>query len=313
MLCQNPFTRGMHAFPCGRCMPCRFNRRRTWTHRIMLEAAQHGDNAFLTLTYADQFLPLTNWSTSNTYGQLPTLEPRHMQLFLKRLRWEIAPARIRFYAVGEYGDDGFRPHYHAALFGLPTCARGITRRVPGTSRSDWARCCAQCRLVGDIWGKGDVELGTLETSSAEYLCGSYVTKMMTHSSDPRLQGRHPEFGRMSLRPGIGCDAMHEVASTLIQYHLDERQADVPASLEHGGRALPLGRYLRRKLRTMIGKEENAPLHSIIKQAEEMRPLLEASRTDPKNFTLKKQLVAQSKGKVASLIARAAIYKKRKTL
>lgn len=58
MLCKNPYVSSAgRIFGCGQCMPCRFNKRRIWSHRIMLEAGQYKDNAFVTLSYADDYLP----------------------------------------------------------------------------------------------------------------------------------------------------------------------------------------------------------------------------------------------------------------
>ncbi len=148
MLCRNPFTRGMQAFPCGRCMPCLFNRRRLWTHRMMLEALCHADSCFLTLTYQDENLPLSTNGRSS-------LAPEDLRNFLKRIRSALVASpeirfggqkKIRFYAVGEYGEVGERPHYHMALYGV-RCARGETlRRLPST-RPLPLECCAVCNLV----------------------------------------------------------------------------------------------------------------------------------------------------------------------
>lgn len=62
---------------------------------------------------------------------------------------------------------------------------------------------------------------------------------------------------MSLRPGIGAAAMYDVASEILRYNLQDGR-DVPLYLQHGGRSFPLGRYLRGKLRAMVGHEEGAP-------------------------------------------------------
>ena len=101
MLCRKPYVGPAGAFPCGQCLPCRLNRRRTWTHRIMLEAMCHGDNAFVTLTYEDD--------------NVRSLVPKDPQDWLKRIRKAVEPLRLRYYLVGEYGDISERPHYHVAL------------------------------------------------------------------------------------------------------------------------------------------------------------------------------------------------------
>ena len=82
----------------------------------------HEASAFVTLTYSDDQLV-------RTLGDFPTLCPEHPQAFLKRLRARVAPARFRFYLVGEYGDQTHRPHYHLVLFGFPTCERRRTYRT----------------------------------------------------------------------------------------------------------------------------------------------------------------------------------------
>lgn len=137
---------------------------------------------------------------------------------------------------------------------------------------------------------------------------------MTRTDDPRLGDRHPEFSRMSLRPGIGADMMYEVASTLLQYDIvDTAQGDVPSSLRHGSRTMPLGRYLTRRLRTFVGKEANAPQETITQRAEEMRPLLEAAKRSKTHLTLKQQVVHVNEAKALSQAAKLKIRKQRRTL
>lgn len=216
--CRKPFRN----FGCGQCMPCRITKRRIWTHRIVLESLKHAENSFLTLTYGPDFVP-----------EGGTLIPRHAQLFLKRLRRRVPEGSLRFYLVGEYGESSQRPHYHAALFGI------------GPESSS---------LIEESWGLGHSMLGDLTPASARYIAG-YVTKKMTSKDDPRLNGRHPEFSRMSLKPGIGAPAVGDIASALncdLGLLEIDKLGDVPMSLQHGVSQLPLGRYLREKLRTELG-------------------------------------------------------------
>lgn len=235
MRCVRPFISQAGAFGCGQCLPCRVVKRRTWTMRILLEALEHGEErcSFVTLTYAEDH---------------SSLVPSHLQLWLKRFRKRISPRSVRFFAVGEYGDTTWRPHYHVALFGHGPCFGGV--RHVGECQ------CQNCLDVRSTWGFGHVLVARLEMNSAQYVAG-YTTKKMTHRLDTRLNGRHPEFARMSLRPGIGAIAMDRVASVITQYRLD-RDRDVPLVLRFGGRVMPLGRYLRRKLRVAIGHGDKSP-------------------------------------------------------
>lgn len=295
MKCVNPYTNSQgQAFGCGQCLPCRFNARRVWAHRIMLEASLYENNCFATLTYDDEHIP-----------EGETLVPKHLQDWLKVIRKRIEPDRLRFYGVGEYGDESQRPHYHVALFNFESCRWVQTR-------SNRNECCDRCSLVRDTWDKGKVFLGTLEDHSAQYVAG-YVTKKMTSKNDPRLNGRHPEFARMSNRPGIGHDFMHEVASTFMQFDLEQSQADVPSALRHGRRVLPLGRYLRKKLRVMVGRDEKTPEAETLRLSQELLPLRVLAKADAENPSLKHQIVEVNKGKVANLIARQKLNTRGKKL
>lgn len=309
MLCKKPYLskQGM-LFGCGQCIPCRVNRRREWAHRLMLEKKCHADTCFVTLTYADDHLP-----TSAT--GYPTLNRSHLQLWLKRFRAEISPLKIRFYACGEYGEKTWRPHYHLALFGFPMCTAGRTIRDVRTNRPKAWQCCVQCETVWRTWGKGDVELGELNEESAQYVA-QYVTKKMTHKDDSRLLGRYPEFSQPSLKNGgIGSGFMKTVASAISEMSVDlvAEEGDVPSSLRHGSRIMPLGRYLRRKLREEMGLAPEAPESTLKKKEEEMLGLRVAARNSEDNPSLKGQYLKEMDGKIKQLEFRQRLYKKRDIL
>lgn len=270
---------------------------------MMLEALLHKENCFVTLTYDESKRSTTGEINSNAPLQL---NPKHLSDWLKRFRARISPLHVRFFAVGEYGDAQGRPHYHVVLFGWSVCKRGRTKRALGSTRSDWANCCSSCRLIGETWGHGDIEIGEFNPKTAAYTA-EYTVKKMTRKDDPRLKGRFPEFARMSLKPGIGADAMHQVASDLMLHRLDER-SDVPTSLRHGAREWPLGRYLTRKLRRLSGKEENAPEETLQKIKEELRPLREAAFAS--SSPLSEAIAAQSEQPIRNLEARQKIHKRR---
>lgn len=311
MLCSAPVTVGSQLFPCGRCDPCRINRKRLWTHRLLLEADQCADNSFWTLTYSDQNLPLSG-------NGLWTLAPEDAQRFMKRFRkaWDRLQGsfglkceerrRVRFFLVGEYGDRYERPHYHIALFGYPSCTNRTTLTSRGRPIAD--RCCVFCRTIYEQWGRGDIHGGTLEESSAKYLVG-YVLKKMTRYDDTRLNGRMPEFARMSLRPGIGYGALHDVASAIMENDISK---DITA-LRRGKTIYPLGRYLTQNLRQLTGKDKNAPPEVLQENYERLLPLRQAAKRDNQNPSFKSYVVEAYKQDILNRAARAAIYKKRGNL
>lgn len=76
--------------------------------------------------------------------------------------------------------------------------------------------------------------------------------------------------------------MHDLASTLMEHGLDQL-VDVPAVLEHGRSAYPLGRYLRRNLRRFIGRSPDAPAEVLAEAAARLQPLREAAFKASKPF------------------------------
>ncbi|UDN67813.1 replication initiator protein [robinz microvirus RP_133] len=233
MLCRRPIlVKGLTPVPCGQCMPCRINKRRVWSTRMMLELRQHWKAAFITLTYAPENLP-----------DKGSLVKRDMQLWLKRVRAAVAPIELRYFLVGEYGDRTNRPHYHAIVYGL--------------GREDQ-------ELVEKTWGLGYVYIGDVTEASCQYVAG-YVTKKCTSIADKRLlPGQVPEFSLMSRNPGIGSRAAEQIATQITRNRGGAmwitKNGDVPGIARMEGGFWPLGRYMIGKIRLGAGfvDEENKP-------------------------------------------------------
>lgn len=187
----------------------------------MLESQLHASSLFVTLTYDKDHLPCDM-----------SVSIRDAQLFLKRLREMVSPVKIRYFIVGEYGDVSQRPHYHVVLFGQVTPEQ-----------------------VASCWRLGMCHVGELTAASASYVV-SYTTKRMTGIADVRLKGRAPEFARMSLKPGIGFEAMAIFAKDLGKHIA--KLPDVPTAFRMEGRFHGLGRYLRNALRSSFGLPQGQP-------------------------------------------------------
>lgn len=224
MLCTVPFRQGNQEFGCGRCQPCRINRRSIWETRLVLENNLHSSSCFVTLTYDDEHLP-TNKS----------LRPAHTKAFMKQLRYRYG--KLRYYLIGEYGSSRYteRPHYHALLFGL-----NLSRHQ-----------------LEESWQMGSCDSGSVTPESARYVAG-YINGTKKPAD---LDGRHPEYSRMSTNPGIGYGCVeHLVSFHYTQAGVDYliKHRDVIGSIRHHEKIQPLGRYLIRKTREALGVPHSDP-------------------------------------------------------
>lgn len=248
--------RGVQPCGCGQCLPCRINKSREWSHRIMLESRAHEFSTFVTLTYKDEELNHISDNWNGDVPLIPTIVKKDYQLWLKRLRkyWS---GSLRYFLVAEYGDKTQRPHYHAALFGFPNCVYGKTRFVSS------GECCLPCSIIKKTWDKGHSYLGELNKNSAQYIAG-YVTKKWTKEdlwTKEKLKGRLPELARMSLKPGIGATAIKKLINftePTRSWDAVRESIDAPVVLRSNGSTLPLGRYLRRKWREALGRSPDTP-------------------------------------------------------
>lgn len=265
-LCRKPFmVGGMLPAGCYTCPPCRVKRKKQWSSRLWLESMSWKDNAFATLTYSDENLPENG-----------TLVPEHTQSFLKRFRSRISPSKIRFFLCGEYGAKTERPHYHLILYNYRACLRGTT-----DLRMD--SCCSQCDVVQESWDKGKIQLGPVSEKACNYIA-KYVVKGWNKNATESLNGRYPEFTRMSLRKGIGYSAIGAVAESLSGKHARALVgvSDVPLTYRSGRTVKPFGGYLRRELRKVLRVSSDGKAPELFSRAywEELQRLRKSASSDP---------------------------------
>jgi hypothetical protein len=237
----------------------------------MLEAQAYPMSAFVTLTYKNEELPSDG-----------SVVPAHLTNYIKYLRI-LSDRSVRYFGVGEYGDIGGRPHYHVAVFGFTLFDE---------------------QLLVDAWAKkGGVHVGELTNDSAQYLAG-YVCKKWTRADEAKLNGRAPEFARMSRRPGIGGVAIAHAADALSTRGGSEailEMGDVPSEIRTGGRVFGMGRYLRGKLRQAYGWSELEPVGARQRRLAESAALSpeerlsrEKSRLNQYNRAIQRHKLARSK-------------------
>lgn len=207
---QDLWTSDWLPIPCGQCIGCRLDYSRTWADRCILEARDYVNNAFVTLTYDPEHLPKPQQVTDVQTGEIfewSSLVPDDLTKFMKDLRryyeHHYNHQGIRFYACGEYGDEGGRPHYHLLIFNLP-----VPDKVYWFTNNDHENIYVSDSL-SKIWDKGIVTIGDVTWNSAAYVARYVVkkqrgdTKGLVELPGKRLvAGLQPEFTRMSRMPGI---------------------------------------------------------------------------------------------------------------
>lgn len=173
--------------PCGKCVGCRASKARSWAIRCMHESKCHDFNCFVTLTFDEANCPLG-------------LDYKLFQRFMYRVRKKFGP--VRFFACGEYGDLNRRPHFHALLFGLT-----FTDGIPCGEN------IMSSAVLSKLWPHGFSSFGDVTFQSAGYvaryaakkvngpIADIYYTRLDVSTGE--LISVEPEFGHMSLKPGIG--------------------------------------------------------------------------------------------------------------
>lgn len=135
---------------------------------MVWESDYFEDTSFVTLTLDDDHLPLDRSVCKDT-----------LQRFFKRLRKDIEPRKIKYFACGEYGEQFGRPHYHAVIFGL--------------------NCVNDADIVKDNWGLGNVSLSIFKPERARYTAG-YLLKEV--DSNINMTGCTKPFAIMSKKLGL---------------------------------------------------------------------------------------------------------------
>lgn len=183
----------MQHVPCGKCAFCIKKAIDAWCLRLTHEMEISSSAFFLTLTYDNEHLPPNE-----------ELSKRDLCLFIKRLR-KINPG-IRYFAIGEYGTQKGRPHYHAVIFNL-----------------------IDLDLVTRSWNDHNGNpLGHIVGSRATM---GRIRYMVSYMALPQVDnGKEKAFRVMSRNPGIGSAyvdkwaGFHKARSDSVVYEFDAPNA-----------------------------------------------------------------------------------------
>lgn len=256
--------------PCGNCIGCRLDNARSWSIRLMHERQQHELCCFLTLTYDNHNLPYP-----------PSLDKRHFQLFMKRLRKyhhynnPDAP-KIKYYMCGEYGGNTNRPHYHAIIFGLNFADK---RPFKKGKRGDQIFTSEK---LNELWGMGYCWIGSVTFQSAGYVARYCLKKVNGDASDDHYRFVDPATGEctqllkeyMAGSQGLGL-------SHFLEHH---EQMYIRDSCIVNGKQAPVPKYYDRKLGQM-----NPELLEEIKQRRKDRAVLRKEDNTRERLAVRKEV------------------------
>lgn len=311
MLCKKLVQMKGVTAPCGQCVFCRINKKREWIARLLLEAASHPVNQFWTLTYEEENLPTilpplpadragaevpkekgggdrALGRPNGAYGQsgIPgsiqrseldavklqpgTLFKLDLARFFKRVRKSYG--QFRYFAVGEYGTQRGRPHYHVLAFGIELSPE-------------------QLRAA---WGFGLIHIGDVQAASVNY-CVEYSLKREKRDELVDLR-RQPEFAVMSTKPGIGAYAIDEFRQQILKGRpLPSGEFLIPEQFRLQGKLYPVPRYLRNALEDegfVYGPKALRQYHS---DEEVVRALLNDSRAASQEYKILTRLLRSYHG------------------
>lgn len=255
--------------PCGQCTGCRMSRSKMWAVRCMHEASLHEHNSFITLTYNEQYLPKDG-----------SLNYRHFQNFMKRLRKRFNSVTIRFYMCGEYGENFSRPHYHALLFGLEFPDKTLWKTTSANAH------IYRSEILEQLWPFGYSSIGTVTLQSAGYVARYVMKKINGNQADEHYTRINfttgevikitPEFNRMSRKPGIASEWFEK-------FYKDVYPHD--SVILEGGKKMRPPKFYDKKYDNLFPEQMEA-----IKQERILRALKLAAENTPERLGVKQEVL-----------------------
>lgn len=195
------------SIPCGNCIGCRLERSRQWGIRIMHEASLYKENAFVTLTFSPEYLDKMCKKCEGGYS----LDKKHVQDFVKRLRRRFEDRKIRVFYCGEYGGKHQRPHYHLCLFNCDFKDKYEWTIINGYKYY-------RSPLLEELWPYGMSMFSDVTFESGAYVARYCTKKINGKMAESHYKGRLPEFCQASLKPGLGADWLNKFGETDVFPH-----------------------------------------------------------------------------------------------
>lgn len=206
---QKNGTRLVIPAPCGRCPACLSKQRLDWFIRNKVELQNSTNAFFVTLTYNDANLPISECSKQ------PCFSVDDIQKFIKRFRKKICTTNFKYFLASEYGGELGRPHYHAIFYNVPD------EKVSTLSE-----------LLAQTWGKGFVSVAPITDRRVSYVCKYMLQKTQRKKdySDPALapfylSSRRPAIGRSYINDD---NILHHLGNKTTKFNLFGLNTSLPS-------------------------------------------------------------------------------------
>lgn len=230
-MCVSPYIvktdEGLVPVPCGKCYECLTQWTKDWRLRLKAELDNCVCSFYLTLTYDPKFLPVAyNFDAGEFQSYLVKSD---LQKFFKRVRKNNSSLKFRYFAIGEYGGDYNRCHFHICFF---------FSSFGYKSKNQLYNYFHKC------WGKGYIYLKATEKRHINYV-STYFNKVdkSSHIVEP--------FKCMSKSLGLCW-----LTPKRVEYFFKSFATAIPNPFGKGWCKLP--RYFRKKLDSMTSQVVDDP-------------------------------------------------------
>lgn len=252
-MCLQPIKLKDRTVPCSKCPKCLGRKGSEWSWRLRYHERDCMSSVCLTLTYDTLNVPLAQFS------HYMTLDRKAVPAFIKRLRRAHERAGsydldnpIKYFAVGEYGSEFWRPHYHVILFNVDLQVLLTMQDVKVIGYCGWDR---KRPAYSNSWKFGHVTVDRLSAAAIGY-CLKYmlkVGKVPVHRNDDRV----PEFRLMS--KGLGKSY---ITDSSLEWHKADLDTRMYIPIEDG-KKISMPRYFKDKIYTSAERERLKEVYAVI--------------------------------------------------
>jgi len=227
----------VYYFPadCGKCLKCLIKRKAQWSYRLVEELNNSFSAYFVTLTYADKYLTLTEFGN--------TINPGDHKQFIENLKEYETPEMLNYrpYSTEEIfrKDNGISEHGKLKYY-------GVSEYGGKTGRSHWHYILFNIRDTASIsmaWNFGRIQIDECNINTIDYVL-KYMVK--DHTGED-YENRIKEKSYMS--KGLGLSAITKQMETYI------KAPDANLVLNQRGQKVALPRYYNKKFLTEEQRRE----------------------------------------------------------